>query len=176
MKSSLQTPAPAHTKYIVAAHSPIIFPMLKSFEYTSSFSWLTYLPSAVQESCRPSHNTTKNMHVRNSGHYTTSLVTIETTVWNKLPAAKMRTARNENIFKLLHKLLAKQSCEHPPTAASTNYRSSTPSLPTMPFPDKNDSKWSWLIVVCLGAMWGAPRRPWDDGRCHSRNVCLCSCC
>ena len=24
-------------------------------------------------------------------------------------------------------------------------------------------RWSWLVVVCLGAGWVAPRRPWDDG-------------
>jgi hypothetical protein len=43
----------------------------------------------------------------------------------------------------------------------------------MPFPDRNDSKWSWLIVVCLGAGWGAPRRwPWDNGGCHGSKMCL----
>jgi hypothetical protein len=56
---------------------------------------------------------------------------------------------------LIRKLLAKLSCEHPPpTMASANYQSGTPSLLTMPFHDRNNSKWSWLIVVCLGAGWG----------------------
>ncbi len=56
--------------------------------------------------------------------------------------------------------------------ASANYCSGTPSLPTMPFPDRNYSEWPWLIFVCCGAGWGAPRRPWDDGGRHGWNVCL----
>ena len=27
-------------------------------------------------------------------------------------------------------------------------------------------QWTWLIVVCRGTGWGAPRRPWDDGSRH----------
>jgi hypothetical protein len=38
--------------------------------------------------------------------------------------------------------------------ASADYHSGTPLLPNMPYPDRNDSKWSWLIVVCLGAGGG----------------------
>jgi len=47
--------------------------------------------------------------------------------------------------------------------ASAGYRSGIPALPAMPSPERNDSEWSWLIVVCLGAGGGAPKRPWDDG-------------
>ncbi len=55
--------------------------------------------------------------------------------------------------------------------ASADYLSGTPLLPTMPFPGRNNSKWSWLIVVCLGAGWGA-RRPWDNGGRHGCKVHL----
>ncbi len=72
--------------------------------------------------------------------------------WCKLPASKNRNfAKNGIFFSLLCKLLAKPPCEHPPTMASADYRSGTPSLPTMPFPGRNNSKWSWLIDVCLSA-------------------------
>jgi hypothetical protein len=56
--------------------------------------------------------------------------------------------------------------------ASTDYRSGTPLPPIMPFSGRNSSKWSWLIDVCLGAIWGAPRQPWDNGGCHGWKVCL----
>ena len=46
------------------------------------------------------------------------------------------------------------------------HHSVIPSLPTMPSPGGNDNQWSWMIVVCLGAGWVAPRQPWDDGGCH----------
>jgi hypothetical protein len=84
----------------------------------------------------------------------------------------MSIRKNVTDFTLLHKLLAEPSCLHPPHMASVVYCSGIPSLPTMPSPDRNDSKCSWLIVVCLGAKWVAPRRPWDDGGCHGRKVCL----
>jgi hypothetical protein len=42
----------------------------------------------------------------------------------------------------------------------------------MPFPDRNDSEWSLLIVVCLGTRWAALRRPWDDGSRHGQKMCL----
>jgi hypothetical protein len=42
----------------------------------------------------------------------------------------------------------------------------------MPFLDRNNSKWSWLIVVCLDARWGAPRWPWDNGGRNGWKVCL----
>ncbi len=89
-----------------------------------------------------------------------------------LPASKMGITKNGIFFSLLRKLLAKLSCKHPPTMASADYHSGTPLLPTMPFPGRNDSKWSWLIDVCLGTRWGAPRRPWDDGGRHGWKVCL----
>jgi hypothetical protein len=53
---------------------------------------------------------------------------------------------------------------------TADYRSGTPLLPTMLFPGKNNMKWSWLIVLCLGAGWGAPRQPWDDGGHHDLKV------
>jgi len=56
--------------------------------------------------------------------------------------------------------------------ASAGYRSGIPALPAMPSPDRNDSEWSWLIVVCLGAGWGASKLPWDDGGRHGRKVSL----
>ena len=61
-------------------------------------------------------------------------------------AAKNVNRKKCQYFTLLCKLLAKPSYEHPPTMASTNYHSGTPLLPTMPFPDRNDSEWSWLIL------------------------------
>ena len=73
----------------------------------------------------------------------------------------LQLASIATFFTLLRKLLAKLS-----TMASTGYRSGIPALPAMPSPDRNDSEWSWLIVVCLGAGWGAPKRPWDDGGRH----------
>jgi hypothetical protein len=66
---------------------------------------------------------------------------------------KMGITKNGNFFSLLRKLLAKPSCEHPPTMVFADYRSGTPLLPTMPFPGRNNSKWSWLIDVCLGVAW-----------------------
>jgi hypothetical protein len=38
--------------------------------------------------------------------------------------------KNENLFSLLCKLLAKPSCKHPSTLASADYHSCTPSLTT----------------------------------------------
>ncbi len=83
-----------------------------------------------------------------------------------LPVAKIGTGKNWEFFTLLRKLLAKSSCIPPPTMASAGYHSGIPALPAMPSPDRNDSEWSWLIVVCLGGGWGAPKRPWDDGGRH----------
>jgi hypothetical protein len=80
----------------------------------------------------------------------------EALLWGK----KMSIRKN-----VLGKLLAKP-VEHPPTMMSTNYHSSTPLLPTMPFPDRNNNELSWLIVLCLGTGWGAPRRPWEDDCRH----------
>jgi hypothetical protein len=42
----------------------------------------------------------------------------------------------------------------------------------MPYPDRNNSKWAWLIVACLGARWGTPKWPWDNGGHHGLKVCL----
>jgi hypothetical protein len=46
---------------------------------------------------------------------------------------------------------------------STDYCSGTPLLPTIPFPIRNESKWSWLIVACLGTRWGGGTKA-DVGR------------
>ncbi len=95
-----------------------------------------------------------------------------------IPTAHPATGlKNENhkewdFFSLLRKLLAKHLVNTPPTMVSADYCSGTPLLPTMPFPGRNDSEWSWLIDVCLGTGWGAPRRPWDDGGHHGWKVCL----
>ncbi len=86
---------------------------------------------------------------------------------------KCQSGKNVYDFTLLCKLLAELSCLHPtPTMVSADYRCSIPLLPTMPSPDRNNSVCSWLIVVCLGARWGAPRRPWDNSGCHGWKVCL----
>jgi hypothetical protein len=73
-----------------------------------------------------------------------------------LPAAFKEKSKycNETCFTLLRNLLAKPSRLHPSTMGPADYRSGIPSLPTMPSPDKKNSEWSWLIVVCLGAGWG----------------------
>ncbi len=62
------------------------------------------------------------------------------------------------------------------TASNNNgvcrHHSVIPSLPTMPSPGGNNNQWSWMIVVCLGASWVAPRRTWDNGGRHGWEVRL----
>ena len=71
------------------------------------------------------------------------------------------------LFTLLQKLQAKLSHLHPSTMVSIDYHSSgIPLLSIMPSPDRNDIELSWLIVVCLGAGWGALRQLWVDGNCN----------
>ncbi len=52
---------------------------------------------------------------------------------------------------------------HPLFIISASHR----YLPCPPLThDRNDRKWSRLIVVCLGTGWREPRRPWDDNGCR----------
>jgi hypothetical protein len=67
--------------------------------------------------------------------------------------------------------IAVTSSDNIPTMASADYHSGIPSLPTMPSPGENDNQWSWMIVVCLGAGWLAPRQPWDDA--VMVDLCMC---
>jgi hypothetical protein len=84
-----------------------------------------------------------------------------------LRGGKKFNRKNVNDFTLLGKLLAKPSCEHPPTMTSANYHSGTPLLPTMPFPDRND-KQMVLADCCMPRRWvggtkvavGGWRPPW----------------
>ena len=81
--------------------------------------------------------------------------------------------KSVKFFTLLSKLLAKPSCLHPSTMASADYHSGIPChYQPRPPPDRNNSEWLWLIVVCLGAGWGAPGWPWDDDGHHGWKVCL----
>jgi hypothetical protein len=82
------------------------------------------------------------------------------------------------------KLLARKNCsrtnicvvvassDNMPTMASADYHSGIPSLPTMPSPGGNNNQWSWMIVVCLGAGWVAPRRPWTMAAAMV-DLCVC---
>ncbi len=72
--------------------------------------------------------------------------------WPMTRPQKMRKAKNEYFFTLLRKLLAIPSCEHPPTMASADYRSGTPSLYTMPSLTEtkaNGLGW-WLYALVPG--------------------------
>ncbi len=82
--------------------------------------------------------------------------------WQKLLTRK--NCSRTNIYVVV------ASSDNMPTMASADYHSGIPSLSAMPSPGRNDNQWSWMIVVCLGASWVAPRRPWDDGGCHGWSV------
>ena len=52
------------------------------------------------------------------------------------------------------------------------YPRGIPSLPTVQSTSGNNGWWSWMVVVCLGACWVAPGRPWDNGGHHGWEVHL----
>ena len=70
-----------------------------------------------------------------------------------------------NNYKTARKQNFERWCLLTTAAASHHYLTHPPLAETT-------IRWSWLVVVCLGAGWVAPRRHWDDGSRHGWKVCL----
>jgi hypothetical protein len=84
---------------------------------------------------------------------------------DKLPAAFIEKKVLRLFYFTLSKLLAKLSRLQlqPFTMTSSDYHISIPHcyLPWPPLTEMIANNGPWLIVVCLGAGWEAPRWPWD---------------
>ncbi len=89
-------------------------------------------------------------------------------MWNSwFPGTGMQLRSNgdfstcEASYQLQNSLQAnaKQWCS-PTTVVASHHYLTHPPLAETPI------RWSWLVVVCLGAGWVTPRLPWDDGSRH----------